>query len=181
MEPVHLETERLVLRPLAEADIEAVLRACQDDDIQRWTSVPSPYHRAHAEGFVREVCPAGWRAETLFNLGSFTRTDGALVSSVGIHPRTFRTDGIAEIGYWTAREQRGHGYTAEAVAEVCRWAFQQLGVRRLEWLANVGNVGSRAVAAKVGFVQEGTLRSRIVHRGERMDAWSGALLPSDLD
>ncbi|WP_377271088.1 GNAT family N-acetyltransferase [Peterkaempfera sp. SMS 1(5)a] len=176
MKPVILETPRLLLRPLGPEDAEAVHLACQDEDIQRWTVVPSPYLPEHAEGFVNQISPDGWQNDTLYNWGSFTR-DGALVSSVGL---SFPgRAGFAEVGYWTAREQRGRGYTAEAVAAVCDWAFATLGIQRLEWLAGVGNVGSRAVADRVGFVFEGTLRSYLEQRGERRDAWVGALLPTD--
>jgi len=181
MEPVTLETRRLVLRPLAEGDITAVHLACQDEELQRRVPVPSPYELVHAEDFVREVTPAGWRDETVFNLGVFTRDSGALVSAMGISLRQPRSERIAEVGYWTAKEQRGNGYTAEAVSELCRWAFETFGVQRIEWLAIVGNIGSRAVAQRVGFVMEGTLRSRLVHRGERLDAWVGSLLPADLE
>jgi RimJ/RimL family protein N-acetyltransferase len=63
---------------------------------------------------------------------------------------------------------------------VIDWAFSALGVERLEWAAEAGNVASRAVALRLGFVMEGTQRARIVHRGTRRDAWVAALLPTDL-
>lgn len=181
MEPITLTTERLVLRPLEPGDAAALTAACQDPLIPRWTSVPSPYTRADADRFVTEVCPDGWRDDTLYNLGVFTRDDGALVSSMGLvrlqhlaHPQRH-----AELGYWTAKEQRGKGYTVEAAHALCAWAFDTLGVDRLEWYAEAGNEGSRAVALKLGFVMEGTVRSRCLHEGTRRDAWSGSLLPSD--
>jgi len=180
MEPVILETPRLVLRPFTEADLDAVTAACQDDDIQRWIPVPNPYRREDARVFVEEVCAAGWRDETLFNLGTFTRDGGELVSSIGLHQGVTRPGGVVEIGYWTAKEQRGRGYTAEAATAMCRWAFGTLGAHRLEWLAGVGNEGSWAVARKVGFTMEGTLRSRMDLRGAKINAWLGSLLPSDL-
>lgn len=181
MEPVTLKSERLVLRPLGAADAGAVHRACQDPDIARWTTVPSPYEWRHAESFVTEVSPDGWRDETLFNFGSYLRDTGDLVSSIGlVRLSGLHTERIAEIGYWTAKEHRARGYTVEGVTAVARWAFASLGVQRLEWLAEVGNAGSRAVAEKAGFTVEGTLRSRIIHRGTRRDAWIGALLPSDV-
>ncbi|AXI77791.1 GNAT family N-acetyltransferase [Peterkaempfera bronchialis] len=177
MEPVILETPRLVLRPLGAGDTEAVHRACQDEEIQRWTTVPSPYLPVHARDFVEQIAPDGWRDDTLYNWGSFTREGGALVSSVGL---SFPARaGVAEIGYWTAREHRGRGYTAEAVAAATRWAFTALGVQRLEWYAEAGNEASRAVVERVGFTFEGTLRSYLLHRGERRDAWVGAMLPTD--
>ncbi|UGY91737.1 GNAT family N-acetyltransferase [Streptomyces gobiensis] len=180
MEPVTLSTERLLLRPLEPRDVDAVLVACQDPEIPRWIPVPDPYGREHAEDFVLNASPAGWREDTMYNFGVFTR-QGALTGSMGlVRLAQLRTaEHQAELGYWTAKEHRGKGYTAEAGRAVVDWAFTQLGVERLEWCAQVGNEGSRAVALRVGFVMEGIQRSRIVHRGTRRDAWVASVLPSD--
>lgn len=180
MQPVTLTTERLILRVLEERDIDAVHAACQDPEIPRWTPVPSPYHRGHAEGFVREASANGWRDDTMYNFGVFTR-EGALVSSMGlVHLASLRTpQRQAELGYWTAKEHRGRGYTVEAARAVIGWAFDELGVERLEWVAEAGNAASRGVAERLGFTIEGTLRAKIVHQGTRRDAWIGSLLPSD--
>ncbi|MCW7990991.1 acetyltransferase [Streptomyces platensis subsp. clarensis] len=86
----------------------------------------------------------------------------------------------AELGYWAAKEQRGRGYTVEAARAVLGWAFRDLGVERMEWHAEAGNEGSRAVARKLGFRMEGTLRAKLVREGTRRDIWIGSLLPSDL-
>ncbi|MEZ0068354.1 RimJ/RimL family protein N-acetyltransferase [Streptacidiphilus sp. MAP12-20] len=179
MEPVTLETARLSLRQFTEADIDAIHAACQDPDIQRYTAVPSPYGREHAEGFVREIAPQGWASETLLNFGCFRKDTDELVASAGLHGRQFRVDGVIEVGYWTAPAQRRQGFTTEAVRAICDWAFRELGVARVEWLARVGNTGSRAVAEKAGFRFEGTLRSLLLHRGARYDAWIGGLLSTD--
>ena len=52
MEPVTLTTERLVLHVPDDSDIDAITAACQDPEIPRWTTVPSPYTREHGEGYV---------------------------------------------------------------------------------------------------------------------------------
>ncbi|WP_326796195.1 GNAT family N-acetyltransferase [Streptomyces sp. NBC_01808] len=182
MEPVTLDTDRLLLRPMEAGDIDAVLAACQDPDVQRWTRVPSPYGRGHAEDFVLKVSPAGWREDTMYNFGVFTRDGGALVGSMGLVGFTpsRHAERVAELGYWTAPGQRRRGYTAEAVAAVVRWAFTEVGIDRVEWFAEVGNEPSRAVALRAGFTMEGTLRSWFVNHGTRRDAWVASLLPSDL-
>ncbi|MEW2579687.1 GNAT family N-acetyltransferase [Streptomyces syringium] len=182
MEPMNLTTERLVLRPFSPADREAVHAACQDPDIPRYTSVPSPYTVEDARVFIEETAPDGWRDDTMYTFGLFTREDARLVGSMGlVRLGQLRTpERQAELGYWTAKEQRGRGYTAEAAREVIRWAFEELGVERLEWYAEAGNEGSRGVALKAGFTMEGTMRSKIVYNGTRRDAWVGSLLPSDL-
>jgi RimJ/RimL family protein N-acetyltransferase len=68
----------------------------------------------------------------------------------------------------------------DAARLVCRFAFEVLGLQRVEWWARVGNEGSRRVAEKLGFTMEGTCRARLLHRGERVDGWVGGLLPGDL-
>jgi RimJ/RimL family protein N-acetyltransferase len=68
----------------------------------------------------------------------------------------------------------------EAARLVCRFGFEMLGLRRIEWWARVGNEPSRRVAEKLGFTMEGTCRARLLHRGERVDAWVGGLLAGEL-
>lgn len=180
MEPVSLTTERLLLRPLRPSDIEAVYTACQDAEVLRWTTVPNPYERKHAEDFVCGISPTGWREDALYNFGVFT-ADGTLTGSMGlVNISQLRApQRQAELGYWTVREQRGKGYTTEAARAVAHWALAELSVERLEWFAEVGNEASRAVALKVGFVMEGVQRAKVVQRGTRRDAWAAALLPAD--
>ncbi|MFE3144645.1 GNAT family N-acetyltransferase [Streptomyces scopuliridis] len=176
MEPVTLTTERLLLRPLTPDDVDDVLVACQDPEIQRWVPIPLPYERQHAERFVERMVPDGWRTATICTFGVVPLGGGPVMGAVNAHCQS----GTWEIGYWTAREHRGRGYTAEAARAVAHWAFTALGAQRLEWRAEAGNAGSRAVAQKAGFVMEGTLRAALFHRDTLRDSWIGALLPSDL-
>ena len=60
MEPTEIRTDRLRLRPWRPSDAPAVLAACSDPLIARWTTVPSPYTAEHARGFVEELMPEGW-------------------------------------------------------------------------------------------------------------------------
>ncbi|MFJ4923895.1 GNAT family N-acetyltransferase [Streptomyces sp. NPDC088725] len=178
MEPVTLTTERLLLRPFTAADTAAVHQACQDPDIQRWTTVPSPYTRQHAEQFIGRLAPDGWRDDTEYTFAVEPRDGpGRPVAAISLHhPRS----GTWEAGYWTAKEHRGLGYMTEAVRTLARWAFTDLAAIRVEWRAEVGNEGSRAVAEKAGAVVEGVLRAGLLNKGVLRDCWIGALLPTDL-
>ncbi|MDQ8706959.1 GNAT family protein [Streptomyces sp. LHD-70] len=172
MKPVTLRTERLLLRPFAAADADAVYAACQDPDIQHYTPVPSPFRYEDAEKYVTETAPQGWATDHDHILGAFL-DDGSLVGSFCL---TRLSQGVYELGYWAAAEQRGHGYAAEAARAMCDWGFAALRAHRLEWWAMVGNTASRALAEKLGFVLEGTLRSRSLVHGEPHDWWVGGLL-----
>ncbi|MER6035136.1 MULTISPECIES: GNAT family N-acetyltransferase [unclassified Streptomyces] len=177
MEPVTLTTDRLLLRTVGPDDTEAVYRAAQDPDMQRWISqFPSPYLREHAEGFTGRMVPDGWACDSMYTFGLFL-PGGELAGMLAI---TMRALGVGEVGFWAVREHRGRGYVTEATLAAARWAFTALCVDRLEWRAEVGNAASRAVAERAGFTVEGTLRSGVNNKGVRRDCWVGSLLPSDL-
>ena len=179
MEPTEITAGRLHLRPYLPADVDQVYASCQDPDIQRWTTVPVPYQRSHAQSYVEQNTVAGWREGTGRAFAVVDSVSGELLASIGL-VRMDADTRTAEVGYWTVPAVRGQGVATQAVQVVARWSFDALGVERLEWLAEVGNVGSRRVAEKAGFTIEGTLRSRILTRDGRADAWIGSLLPGDL-
>ncbi|GEC10305.1 acetyltransferase [Streptomyces spinoverrucosus] len=176
MEPVTLTTDRLLLRTVGPHDTEAVYAAAQDPDIQRWTTIPSPYLREHAESFTEHLVPEGWANASMFTFGVFLPA-GELAGMLGL---TMRSLAMAEVGFWATKEHRGNGYITEAALTASRWAFTELSVDRVEWRAEVGNSASRAVAERAGFTMEGTLRSALNNKGVRRDCWVGSLLPSDL-
>ncbi len=177
-ESVTLETDRLLLRAPVPGDIDAIELACQDPEIQRWTVVPSPYRREDAEFFVERLAPEGWRTGADLIWCVLEKETGELVGSQAL---VDRGPGAAEVGYWTAEKARGRGYTVEALRAVSRFAFAERAVRRLQWVAYVGNEPSLAVARRAGFTLEGTLRSFAPQRGVFRDAWIGSLLPADLE
>jgi RimJ/RimL family protein N-acetyltransferase len=180
MEPVTLTTGRLVLRPVGPQDTDAVHTAAQDPDIQRWTTIPSPYLPEHARSFTEELAPEGWANGSMFTFAVVRADEPHQTTLTGVLSLTLRSLGTAEVGFWTAKEHRGRGYTTEATLAAARWAFTHLGIDRVEWRAEVGNTASRAVAEHAGFTLEGTLRSAINNKGVRRDCWLASLLPSDL-
>ncbi|KAB8158871.1 GNAT family N-acetyltransferase [Streptomyces sp. 3MP-14] len=177
MPPITLDAGRLRLRPFTGADADWVYRVSLDPAMRRFIDLPSPYLREHAEHFVEHLAVAGWnggtRAEFLVEDAETARR----LARVGLHLRGDRT---AEIGYWADPAARARGVTSAAVAAACRWAFDDERLELIEWRAEVGNHASRRVAEKVGFRIEGTLRRRLRHRGERVDAWVGSLLPGEI-
>jgi RimJ/RimL family protein N-acetyltransferase len=148
MAPVTLRTARLTLSVPTEADIDAITDAAQDPEVPRWTTLPSPYVRADAEGFIAKAT-GWWDAETELTWG--IRADDRWVGMLGLH-RVERGDS-AEIGYWMAAPARGRGYLTEAARAVIDFAFdpQGLGLKRVVWRAVVGNVASARAARALGF------------------------------
>jgi RimJ/RimL family protein N-acetyltransferase len=180
MDPFELGDARLRLRMWEPEDADAAYRACQDPEIQRWTTVPSPYTREDARTWVERIVPQGWAAGTELTWAVLHRTGGRPIAAIGVSSRPDQAWAVAQIGFWVAPQARGQGVMTDATRLVARHTLSSLGVQRLEWYANVGNVASRRVAEKVGFTIEGTLRRGLDQRGTRVDAWIGSLLPGEV-
>lgn len=173
-----LNDDELRLRPMEARDIDAIVATCRDPETIRWTSVPDPYQRGHAESFVHGRAPTGWAHGTM---ACFTIADQADAYAGSVDLRISPADPlVADVGFMTAPRARGRGYMPAALIALAAWGFTTLGLARIEWWANVGNTASRRAAEKAGFIFEGVARSAVNHRGVRTDAWSAALLPEDL-
>ena len=170
-----LTGRRVCLRPWRAEDADAVLAACQDPEIQRWTQVPVPYAPEHAVEFVGAAAPRTWAdGGALFVVEPLD--GGPLVGSIGLFPPS---DGVGEAGYWTVPGQRGRGLTGEALRVLTDWALGVVGLHRVELLVDPANSGSRRVAESAGFVAEGTIRRRFLFRGQPSDVVLYARLVGD--
>jgi RimJ/RimL family protein N-acetyltransferase len=86
------------------------------------------------------------------------------------------------VGYWVAPQARGRGVASDALVTLSRWAFESLGMGRMELATDPENVASQRVAEKAGFEREGILRALLPERdGGRRDGVMFSLLPGDLD
>ncbi|TFV81387.1 GNAT family N-acetyltransferase [Blastococcus sp. CT_GayMR16] len=162
-----VRTERLVLRPFRPTDVDAVHRASQDPETQRWISgIPVPYTLEDARKFVEDIAMKE-RADGL-GLSCVIEADGELVGTCGLYLRGGRLG--PEIGYTIAPWGRRKGYAAEAAHGLADWGVA-LGAPRVHLFVDVGNTASQATAVRAGFTPEGTVRSCLDHRdGSRRDA-----------
>jgi RimJ/RimL family protein N-acetyltransferase len=157
------------LRPLAVTDIATVEAALLDPKICRWFD-----NRGVTAREVVERAVTRWQAE---EAAEFAVLDaGECVGSLWL---TLGADGRATVGYWLLQAGRGKGLVAQALVLVSRWAFGELGVKRIGLLADPRNVASVRVAERAGFRREGVLRSWVEVNGERVDHVSFSLLPTD--
>jgi len=177
-EQVTLTTARLTLSAPDASDVDAIFEACQDPEIQYYTTVPSPYTRADAEGFVALV--ADWWEDGSEYVWALRAPEG-FAGVIGLHKIA---DGASELGFWAAPGARGNGYMTEAAQAVLDFAFGPMRLERILWRAVVGNEGSARVAQKLGFQFEGIQRKGLPHHGVagahgRTDGWMAGLLNTD--
>jgi RimJ/RimL family protein N-acetyltransferase len=146
----------LRLRLPRRSDTEAMIAACQDPEIPRWTRVPTPYGLAEAEAFftmAQQRIDDGDEAKTYV----LADANDALLGCVGF-PRVESAAASAELGYWLASQARGRGHLTAAARAVVREALR-VGYERISAEVLVGNDASCRVLERVGFTHEGILRS----------------------
>jgi RimJ/RimL family protein N-acetyltransferase len=139
-----LATARLRLRAPQRDDASVIAALASDRRVAENTArIPHPYTLADAEDFLRYLEES--ETETAF---AITLADDALIGICGLLMKPRKTP---EIGYWLGAPYWGHGYATEAARAVIDYAFEDLGLERLEAGARVSNPASRRVLEKCGF------------------------------
>jgi RimJ/RimL family protein N-acetyltransferase len=165
------------LRWLRDDDARAVVAACRDPEIPRWTFMQERLTPKGAAAWIE-------RANRLRASGAAARfaivgaDDDRFLGQVGVRIDWLRVSG--ETFYWVAAAARRRGVAVTALGLVSRWALGSLGLQRLELFTDPRNRASQRVAERAGYVREGTLRSYQPFKGRRMDAVVFSLLPTDL-
>jgi ribosomal-protein-serine acetyltransferase len=125
--------------------------------------------------FIRSVL-AQFAENRGFAAGIWTGT--RLVGTIGVH----RIDWLnrrVEIGYWLGREYEGRGIMTDACRAVVTHLFQELELHRVEIRCAVENARSAAIAKRLGFALEGTLREAQLAGGRYRDLLVYGMLRQD--
>lgn len=154
--PTRIEAGEIALRAPHTDDLSAIVEACQDPELPRWTRIPTPYHLEDAHDFLAKA-ETGRGAGQALHLVIVDRATDTLLGSVAIDPMD--PQGLTgEIGYWVAAAARGRGVATRAVRALVDWALDS-GLWRIEANVLVGNDASCRVLRRAGFVEEGIRRS----------------------
>ena len=159
------------LEPRHAGELSALFRS-DDHDLFRWLAWE---HLADA-GAAREFLQgfATGRAEgTRRLLGIWL--DDTLVGGT-LYPTVNQRHRTAEIGVFLAAPARGRGIVTRAVEVMVDHAFDDLGIRRVEWRCSALNAPSRAIPQRLGFTLEGTLRQAFQVRDDVFDVEMWSLL-----
>jgi ribosomal-protein-alanine N-acetyltransferase len=168
-----LETERLRLQPLTEADAEAIFPLMDDPEVMAYWDVPEIDDPDLVAGIVRgQVAEmAAGRAVhwSIRGLG-----DDAFIGTCDLS-EIERRHKRAEVGFMLGRDTWGQGYALEAMQAVIAFAASS-GLRRLTGRTHLGNRRSEAILEKLGFSEEGLLRGHVWRDSERRDCRLWGLL-----
>ena len=134
----------MTLRDLRVDDADWIYDACQDAEIQRWTLVPRPYLREHAESFVSTGAGEfrNWVIES---------AESRPVGMISVHSID---DGVASIGYWIAPWGRGVGAASAALRLVIDELRDMSGVTAVTAAIAEANTASRRTVEACGLAVE---------------------------
>jgi [ribosomal protein S5]-alanine N-acetyltransferase len=139
----------VVLRAFRGDDVPWLFEACQDPEIQRWTTVPRPFLAHDAVEIVTNAADS-LRAGTEHRLCIADAERDEALGFIGLKPIV---DGRAEIGYWLAPDGRGRGAATEALLALADWSSRELGVVETYLRISPGNVASIALARRCGYIE----------------------------
>lgn len=165
-----LPAGRWLLRPFLAADAPAFARAVRASSVSvgRWMDWAVPdFTEAQALAWF-DACTQARAHGRGHEFGIFTPA-GELVGGCGVNDLVAK-DRRANLGYWVHSHHQGQGMATAAAQALAAYAFEGLGLHRLEIVAAVANTASQAVARRCGALHEGTARGRVQIAGQAVDA-----------
>jgi RimJ/RimL family protein N-acetyltransferase len=176
--PIH--TRRLLIRPATPDDLEATWQIRRLESVTRWVSSATQVREEYAETFLE---PERLSTTLVFLLDD--RVIGDLM--IDIEDGWSQTEvsdqarGVqAELGWVLDPAHGGHGYATEAVAELIRICFEDLGLRRVTALCFADNTASWRLMERLGMRRETHAVRDSLHRsGGWLDGFGYALLAEE--
>ena len=164
------------LRELRSTDAASLLAMLSAAEVARFISPPP----TTIDGYERFIA---WtqREREAGNSACFGIVPQGMTTAVGIFQihQTEAGFATAEWGFALGSAYWGNGFFAEGANLVLDFAFDVLGVHRLEARAAVQNARGNGALRKLGAVQEGILRRSFLRNGEYLDQVLWAIIDSD--
>jgi ribosomal-protein-serine acetyltransferase len=165
------------LRPLEESDAEElyVLIDANRERLRRWMVWAEGQTPVRTLEFVR-AARRQLAGEDGFQAAIVGET--GIIGVAGFHGVDWPNRSTS-LGYWLGAGEEGRGTMTHAVRALVDHAFGQWALNRVEIRADVENLRSRALAERLGFVHEGTLRQALRLEDGFHDDAVYAMLASD--
>jgi RimJ/RimL family protein N-acetyltransferase len=172
-----LETERLVLRPFEEGDLDACYAIQSDLESARWL-----YNEPRTLAETRQLLERKIASDRFFgehdwlSAAVIARETGQLVGDVSLQWES-EEHKTAEIGFIFDRAHHGRGYATEAARAMLTLAFDGLGFHRVVGRLEARNAASARVLEKLGMRLEAHLVENEWVKGE----WQSELVYAMLE
>lgn len=179
---VRLVGQKTVLRPPARSDEKQWIDVREEsrEFLEFWEPT-WPSDATTPAAFRRRLkkFSSDWRDGATYAFLIFTREDERLVGGITLSNVRRGVAQSGSVGYWMGKRFARNGYMAEAVQLTLEFAFDTLGLHRVEAACLPSNTPSRSLLLKSGFIQEGFARRYLRINGAWQDHISFAILRTD--
>jgi len=158
-----IEAPRLLLRRIGLSDAEAMFEAAKDEEVCRFFSW-GPYTRVEEAAAFIFTFADKYETGDCANWGIALKPGDRFIGLLSA--RLVSTQPRCELDYWLGRDYWGQGYMTEALRAFISFAFDALGLERVQAVHSVQNPASGRVMEKAGMEFEGVLRSYVAVRGQ---------------
>lgn len=173
----ELRSSLVRLRTWSYDDLPCIEAASADPTIPQGTTVPADYTDEEGRAFIERQ----WERHSSDRGLSLAVAEAATNEAKGlVFLGLGRIRGHCDLGYWLIPAARRRGLGTDAVRLVSRWVLTRTGVHRLAAQVVPGNPASTALLRRLGFSEEGRLRSWLWIDDEAVDVVQFSLLRSDL-
>lgn len=145
-----LSTKRLTLRRWKEEDADSLYEYAKDPEVGPIAGWPPHNNIEESLDVIKNVLN-GAECYAICEKGS-DKAIGAVELKLNGHTDMTERDDECELGYWLGKPFWGRGYMPEAVRELIRHGFEDLGMTTIWCGYYDGNQKSKRVQEKVGFV-----------------------------
>ena len=146
-----LETKRLLLREMTEADAEHLVRLAQNPNVTKYLPDPPLADVEEAKQILETVIFPQY-ANGIGRWAVILKGTGEFVGWCGL--KYYAQLNEYDLGYRYLEEYWGCGYATEAAQAVLNYGIERLPMARIVGKAMVENIGSRRVLEKIGLVFE---------------------------
>ncbi len=158
---------RLRLRWLTPGDVDALFEVFGDPEVVRYWSSPALETPEDAQELLESIHQY-FAEKTLFQWGIALAADDRVIGTCTL-AEVDAGNLRAELGFALGSAWWQQGYVTEALGVLLRFAFDELGLRRLEADIDTRNEASIRTVEKLGFRREGLMRERWLVNGELQD------------
>ena len=179
---LHLEQGRVYLRPPRSSDWQAwsVLREQSRSFLTPWEptwstdSLTRLAFRRRLDQYRYE-----WEQQSGYSLFILHGASDELLGGISLSNVRRGVALTGSLGYWVGAGYARLGFMTEALAAMMNFAFDQLGLHRLEAACLMNNVASQGLLKKSGFQQIGCARQYLRINGQWQDHLLFETLASD--
>ena len=158
-----LESESVILRKFVDSDLENVFQGLSHPEIIKYYGISFDSMEATKEQMK-------WFADLVKNENGIwwavcSKVDGKFLGAGGLNNWS-KKNKKAEIGFWLLTKNWGKGIMSESIPLILNYAFNSLGIHRIEGFVETENTNCKNALAKLKFNLEGTMKDCEIKNGK---------------